>query len=206
MRNITDNKKFWKTVKPFLSNKGIYSQKISLKEGEELITDDVKVANVLNKHFVNSVRCLAEKGGCSAHLLDINDKKDALDNIIERFKHHPSIAAIKQKGLTETFDFTKFSIDDVSVELNKLDPTKSATGVNAKLLKDKSDICAPIVANTLNSCISKGVFPVKLKLADITPIFKLVDSMAKKNYRPVSILNSVSKLFEKRIQKQLNPF
>ena len=76
-----------------LSNKGIYSQKISLKEGEELVTDDVKVA-VQNKHFVNSVRCLAEKGGCSAHLLDINDKKDALANIIARFKHQRSILAI----------------------------------------------------------------------------------------------------------------
>ena len=45
-----------------------------------------------------------------------------------------------------------------------------------------------------------------MKLVDINPIFKSVDSMAKKNYRPVSILNSVSKLFEKLIQKQLNPF
>ena len=49
------------------------------------------------------------------------------------------------------------------------------------------------------------VFPDKLKLANISPIFKSVDSMAKKNYRPVSILNSVFKLFEKVIQKQLNP-
>ena len=93
LNNITDNKKFWNTVKPFLSNKGKCSQKISLKEGEELITDDAEVANILNKHFVNSVRCLAEKGGCSAQVLDINDKKDALENIITRFQHHPSIAA-----------------------------------------------------------------------------------------------------------------
>ena len=44
---------FWKTVKPFLS----------YREGEELVTDDVKVGNVRNKHFVNSLPCLAEKGG-----------------------------------------------------------------------------------------------------------------------------------------------
>ena len=66
------------------------SQKISLKEGEEVITDDAEVANILNKHFVNSVRCLAEKSGCSAHVLDINDKKRCL-----RKYHNPLPASPK---------------------------------------------------------------------------------------------------------------
>ena len=55
LRKITDNSKFWNTVKPCLSNKGTTSQKISLKEGEEILTDDIKIANVLNEHFINSV-------------------------------------------------------------------------------------------------------------------------------------------------------
>ena len=38
--------------------------------------------------------------------------------------------------------------------------------------------------------------PNKLKLADIIPIFKSAYGTAKKNYRPLSILNSVSKLFK----------
>ena len=206
LRKINDNKKFWNTVKPLMSNKGPNSQKISLKEGDKLVTDDIEIANVLNKHFVSSVRCLAEKGGCSAHVLDINDEKDTLDNIFTRFKLHPSIIAIKEKSFKEIFDFTLLTTDEVLSEINKLDHTKSTTGISISLLKDNSDICAPILTNIFNSCIKNGVFPDQLKLADITPIFKSVDSMAKKNYRPVSILNSVSKLFEKLIQKQLNPF
>ena len=206
LRKINDNKKFWNTVKPLMSNKGPNSQKISLKEGDKLVTDDIEIANVLNKHFVSSVRCLAEKGGCSAHVLDINDEKDTLDNIFTRFKLHPSIIAIKEKSFKEIFDFTLLTTDEVLSEINKLDHTKSTTGISISLLKDNSDICAPILTNIFNSCINNGVFPDQLKLADITPIFKSVDSMAKKNYRPVSILNSVSKLFEKLIQKQLNPF
>ena len=66
----------------------------------------MEIANVLNKHFVNSVRCLAEKGGCSAHVLDINDKKDPLENIVTRFQLHPSIKAIKQKDFKEVIDLT----------------------------------------------------------------------------------------------------
>ena len=87
-----------------------------------------------------------------------------------------------------------------------MDHSKSTTGVSIRLLKENADVCAPILSKILNTCLNEGVFPDKLKLADISPIFKSVDSMSKKNYRPVSILNSVSKLFEKLIQKQLNPF
>ena len=76
----------WPTPKPLLSNKGPSSQTTSLKEGVKLITDDIEIASVLNKHFVNSVRCLAEKGGCSEHVHDDNDEKDLLDNIVTRFQ------------------------------------------------------------------------------------------------------------------------
>ena len=58
----------------------------------------------------------------------------------------------------------------------------------------------------LNLCLTREIFPSKLKLADITSSFKSVDSTAKKNHRPISILNSKSKLFEKIIDHQLNPF
>ena len=47
LSNITDNKKFWKTIKPFLSNKTSYSQKTSLKEGDKIISDDTEVAKHL---------------------------------------------------------------------------------------------------------------------------------------------------------------
>ena len=95
LKNITDNKKFWKIIKPFLSNKSCESSKISLKEGDEIISDDSEVADILNKHFVNSVRCLADMGWCSSHVFDVNDAKDPLNNIIKRFQHHSSINAIK---------------------------------------------------------------------------------------------------------------
>ena len=44
-------------------------------------------------------------------------------------------------------------------------------------------------------------FPNKLKLADITPVYKKKDSTLIENYRPVSVLHSVSKRFDRIIQK-----
>ena len=84
---------------------------------------------------------------------------------------HPSIKAIKQKDFIEVFDFTLLTTEEILSELNKLDPTKSTTGISISLLKDNSEICAPILTNIFNSCIKNGVFPDQLKLADITPIF-----------------------------------
>ena len=45
-----------------------------------------------------------------------------------------------------------------------------------------------------------------MKLADITPVFKKKDSLNKQNYRPISVLPSISKIFEKLIQKQINGY
>ena len=57
-----------------------------------------------------------------------------------------------------------------------------------------------------NEIVPNHCFPDKLKLADITPIFKKDDATLAKNYRPVSVLPCISKFFERIIQKQLLSF
>ena len=64
------------------------------------------------------------------------------------------------------------------------------------MLKDNVDICAPILMLIFNGCIKNKTFPDALKLADISPIFKSLNGTDKANYRPISILRSVSKHFE----------
>ena len=52
--------------------------------------------------------------------------------------------------------------------------------------------------------LGKQYFPQNLKLADITPVFKKKDPTLGENYRPVSVLPTVFKIFERIIQKQLS--
>ena len=52
---INDNKLFWKTVKPFFSNKGSFGNKIKLVENEEFLQDDNKIAEEMNSFFKNAV-------------------------------------------------------------------------------------------------------------------------------------------------------
>ena len=49
--------------------------------------------------------------------------------------------------------------------------------------------------------VHSNKFPTKLKYADITPIYKKLESVFVKNYRPVSILPMVSKIFERLMEK-----
>ena len=71
------------------------------------------------------------------------------------------------------------------------------------LLKTNVDVITSILREDINVNIEKGNFPVNLKNADITPIFKTFERVLKNNYRAVSILPTLSKICEKIFYKQI---
>ena len=90
-------------------------------------------------------------------------------------------------------------------ELLKNDLKKVTTGnsIPSKTLKPSADIYAEILQNLFDDMLSTGNFPDNIKLADITPVFKKKDPLKRENYRPVSILSAISKIFERLMQKQI---
>ena len=107
------------------------------------------------------MQCLAEKGGCSELVLNINDEIDHLENIFTCFQPHPSIRAMKQKKkCKEIFDLTLLTIEKVLPEMNKLDQIKSTTGLCISLLIDSSESFAPILTKILYSCIKNRVLRI----------------------------------------------
>ena len=58
----------------------------------------------------------------------------------------------------------------------------------------------------LNRCIDQGKFPNDMKKAEIVPIFKKNDNLSKTNYRPVSVLTTLSKIFEQLLTSQLSDY
>ena len=96
--NITDNNKFWKTIKPFLSDKGQSTQKITLiNNNDTIISDDTKVANTMNEFFSKAVTLLNLTK--NSYLLTDTISNDPISNIIEKYKNHPSIINIKENKL-----------------------------------------------------------------------------------------------------------
>ena len=63
---------------------------------------------------------------------------------------------------------------------------------------------AETLQQLLNQALTTGEFPSNLKNADVTPVFQKNNLLSKENYRPVSVLPIISKVFEKLMQNQIN--
>ena len=93
-------------------------------------------------------------------------------------------------------------------KIRNLDLTKSnpLTSIPTKIVACNSDIFTPILCNNYNNNIINGVFPSKLKTAEITPTHKKHERILKENYRPISILPAISKIYERLMGEQLNAY
>jgi exonuclease III/predicted transport protein len=209
LNDITDNKKFWKTIKPFFSNGSGHSGKITLVEDKEIITDDKEIAETFNNFYVDVVSSLGIDGN-KALENDTSGITDPVLKAVKRFEDHPSILEIKKNVTIDTeFSFSEVTKEEMLIEIDKLKVKKAGTYMNipTRILKEAKDVVAePLMQIWKNEVIMNKKFPSKLKLADITPIFKKLQNIKKENYRPVSLLPVVSKIFERIMQNQMLPF
>ena len=209
MNNYTDNKKFWNTVKPLFSNVGGGSQKITLVKGDNIISNDEEVAETFNNFFINSVDSLNISEN-KVLLSSTDDLTDPVKIVLQKYEHHPSIIDIKEKVTVETkFLFSKAQKCDIELELKSLKTNKASTFMNipSKQIKQVIDIIVkPLIQIWNTEIVDNKKFPSQLKYADLTPIFKSLECIMVKNYRPVSILPVVSKIFERIMQKQINVY
>ena len=92
IKNITDNKLFWKTMKPLLSEKCTYASKISLVHNDNVISDDQELTVTFNIFFEHAVDNLEIQEHQSDHNIDINSiSGDPIDYAKAKYKNHPSI-------------------------------------------------------------------------------------------------------------------
>ena len=179
--------------------------KITLVKEKEIISEDSEVAETLNTFFKDVVKSLDLQ--IPVDLLNTVDMEtyDPIDSIIKKFQFHPSILKIKEKVKPVIFKFSEVELGEIEKQIGKLNPRKATTSNNipTKLLKENSDICSTVLHKLINTSITSGTFPDQLKIADISPVFKKDDATNAKNYRPISVLPSVSKVYERLIQNQL---
>ena len=86
------------------------------------------------------------------------------------------------------------------------DSSPGLDGIHVKILKLSATVLAPIISKLINLSFSVGIFPDRLKIAKIIPVFKGGEHEEISNYRPISILNSISKIFERSMSNRLLEF
>ena len=106
---LTENRSFWKTVKPFLSEKSKKASKITLIEKEKIVSEEI--AKIFNDYFI-SIPILNmstnQKFECS-----VTQENDPLLRIIEKYQNHPSVQLIKSKNKLRSFKFRETNIDEI---------------------------------------------------------------------------------------------
>ena len=164
----------------------------------------------MNTFFSNIVSNLKIEGYSNCDPL-ANNIRDPVLKYIVKHRNHPSKLAIGEvynKNRKLPFSFSKIHRDEILSDILKLETSKAfqATDIPTKIVKENADIFANVLVSNFNDSIEKSNFPSILKNATITPVFKKGDRHSKYNYRPVSILPNISKLFERCIFRQLSNF
>ena len=198
-KDITDNKKFRKTVKPLFSDKSKSSRTITLAEDKKTESNHKEIADIFNNYFANVVTCLEIPEFDNIDQVLENISKPTLNAIVKYCKH-PSIATINQAFRSKYFDFSFIEKKDIFDQIMKLKHKKATQDpdISVKVFKENGEIFAEYLYIFFN----EGKFPL-LKQAIITPVFKKGSRNQKETYGPVSIFPIISKIFEKILRKQL---
>ncbi|MCP3925998.1 MAG: hypothetical protein GY714_25835, partial [Desulfobacterales bacterium] len=135
---------------------------------------------------------------------------DEVLKIIEKYGNHSSIKTIKEQlgKITLSMNFQNSYNDLIKNNLINLD-TKKATGpddIPSKILKWSAECIAPYINKLFNKTIYSCIFPSDLKCADVSPVHKKDSTTSKSNYRPVSVLPSTSKVFERIMADQISRY
>ena len=208
VKKVTDSKKFWKTVKPFLSDKNAMKTDIVLVEGDNIIQEDQEVAKTFSDFFSNAVKSLNLNIPVEHLNIESDVADDLIDNILSKYSGHPSVKLINDNVIKGNFSFHVVTSTAVEKEVAALDTRKASmtSSIPPIFLKDNSSICCKPLTGIINDGISNSTFDRGLKLADLTPVHKAEDTVSKKNYRNISLLPVVSKIFEKLLQGQISNY
>ena len=129
-----------------------------------------------------------------------------MEHAIKCFENHSSIIAIKHnRNPNDQFSFKPVTKEMIAKEISNLKSGKAvrSNDIPTKIIKDFKDLFATFIYNNYNKCLLDGTFPEDLKTAEVVPVYKKKKRTDKNNYRPVSILSNISKIYERSFYNQM---
>ena len=178
-------KNTWKTISEALCNAKYKKSVIHkiIKNKTELDSPQ-DIAEEFNNYFVNIGP-------------DLSTRIKQTPN--ENFKSY------MKKQITSSFNFELITIQESQKVVDSL-KSKTSSGhdnLSVSLLKYIAPLIIKPITLVINQSLTTGIFPQKLKIAKVLPLFKKGDDSIMGNYRPISLLSSISKWFEKVVFNQI---
>ena len=178
-------KKLWQTINNLTKSTTPQSKLNTIIHDDKLISNPSEISNTFNNFFVNIATKLDDKLP-----KPINDPMSYLQG------HFRESMATPVATLQDFFKVVK-ELENKKCGVNDLSPT---------IIKDNADTLASPLISLFNQSIQQAKFPNIMKTARIVPIYKKGKKTDMNNFRPISILNIFSKIFEKLMKQYLIEF
>ena len=180
--NKKNPKKLWETLKTITTGNSNGSTINQIESNGKITNDKQEMAEEFNQFFTEAGKKIA--------------------NSVNPITRQPEDFESPDCPL---LSFNLITKSELLAIINKME-AKSSTdinGISMKLLKEiRHEIAIPLT-HLFNLSISTGTFPSKLKTSRTIPIFKAGNPLSCDNYRPISLLSSLSKILEKIISIKL---
>ena len=185
-RNKNNAKKIWEAINDLTNTKTKTSVPNKLqKENGDIVTDSDEIAEEFNNFFVNIGSSMAKS------IPPVNR------GFTQRTNH---------AGLANSFFFfepsTPYEVNEIIRALND-QKAKRKLDSETKFMKYANPVISVYLSHLFNLCITTGVFPDSLKIAEVIPIFKKGNTDKPTNYRPIFLLSQFNKIFEKLIYNRI---
>ena len=186
-------KELWESLKSLgMSNKTDISNFNAIEENDTLTCDIGSISKIFKNFFSNLVKSLLNK----------------LPNPPDKYNLGSVIRYYSSFTISDDFCLSNTSEEKVLKILTNIESSKAAgvDKISGRFLKHGPNILPKPISTLCNLSVSQGVFPNACKVAKLKPIFKKGKKTNPSNYRPISLLPSISKIIERIIHDQENAF
>ena len=185
-----NSRKTWQTINELTSRRTNNTTVKELKLNGSIFSNSSELSNAFNDHF-------STIGPRLANEIPPNDN------------NNHDLSYINNINVNHNkFSFSSTSSSIVFSHLNKLCRSK-ATGLNdisAKIMRECADLISVSLCDVFNKSLLSGIFPDDGKCGRVTPLFKQGEASDQNNYRPISVISVIAKVFERIVYDQLYNF
>ena len=177
----SDQKATWKVLNDLLGKKLCATKINELKSDYGVtITNPEDIADFMNKHFAAIGPNLASK-------IQVNEDNITPTEFLTKTDSSFNLKRVEASSVLKLLNGAKFS---------------KATGIDKisnRILKMAALVIYKNLTDLVNLSITSGVFPSHWKIAEVSPLFKSGDLRNANNYRPISVLPTIARVFERLI-------